>query len=86
VVESVGWGVDEGQGYPSGNLPAVQEPKNWIRLAQRFQVRITPELPEGYPLRVGATASVAVYVRDGYWLNGVTRAWERVVALFDYLH
>ena len=86
VVESVGWGVDEGQGYPSGNLPAVQEPKNWIRLAQRFQVRITPELPEGYPLRVGATASVAVYVRDGYWLNGVTRAWQRVVALFDYLH
>jgi multidrug resistance efflux pump len=85
VVESVGWGVDEGQGSPSGSLPAVQEPKNWIRLAQRFQVRITPELPEGYPLRVGATASVAVYVRDRYWLNPLTRAWQRVVALFDYL-
>jgi multidrug resistance efflux pump len=85
VVESVGWGVDEGQGSPSGNLPAVQEPKNWIRLAQRFQVRITPELPEGYPLRVGATATVAVYVRDWYWLNPVTRAWQRVVAFFDYL-
>ena len=86
VVESVGWGVDEGQGSPSGNLPAVQEPKNWIRLAQRFQVRITPQVPEDYPLRVGATASVAVYVRDRYWLNGLTRAWQRVVALFDYLH
>jgi multidrug resistance efflux pump len=85
VVESVGWGVDEGQGYPSGNLPAVQEPKNWIRLAQRFQVRITPHMPEGHPLRVGATASAVVYVRDGYWLNAVTRAWQRVVAVFDYL-
>ena len=86
VVQTVGWGVDEGQGSPSGNLPAVQEPKNWIRLAQRFQVRITPQLPEGYPLRVGATASVVVYTREGYWLNGVTKAWQRVVATFDYLH
>jgi multidrug resistance efflux pump len=85
-VQTVGWGVDEGQGSPSGNLPAVQEPKNWIRLAQRFQVRITPQLPEGYPLRVGATASVAVYPTEGYWLNGVTEAWQRVVATFDYLH
>jgi len=86
VVESVGWGVDQGQGSPSGNLPAVEEPKNWIRLAQRFQVRITPQLPEGYPLRVGATASVAVYTQEGHWLNGVTKAWQRVVATFDYLH
>ena len=86
VVQTVGWGVDEGQGSPSGNLPAVQEPKNWIRLAQRFQVRISPQLPEGYPLRVGATASVAVYPTEGYWLNGVTKAWQRVVATFDYLH
>jgi len=86
VVQTVGWGVDEGQGSPSGNLPAIQEPKNWIRLAQRFQVRITPQLPEGYPLRVGATASVAVYTQEGYWLNGLTKAWQRVVATFDYLH
>src|SRR5436190_16261468 len=49
--------------------------------SQRFQVRITPELPEGYPLRVGATASVAVYVRDGYWLNGVTRSEEHTSEL-----
>jgi len=78
--------VDQGQGSPSGSLPAVEEPKNWIRLAQRFQVRITPQLPEGYPLRVGATASVAVYTRESHWLNGVTRTWQRVVATFDYLH
>jgi multidrug resistance efflux pump len=86
VVQTVGWGVDQGQGSPSGNLPAVQEPKNWIRLAQRFQVRITPQLPEGYPLRVGATASVAVYTGEDHWLNGVTEAWQKVVAVFDYLH
>jgi multidrug resistance efflux pump len=86
VVQSVGWGVNQGQGAPSGNLPAVNEPQNWIRLAQRFQVRITPELPDGYPLRVGATASVAVYTQEGHPLNGVTESWQKVVSAFDYLH
>ena len=37
-------------------LIIIGEPKNWVRLSQRFQVRITPQLPPGYPLRVGATA------------------------------
>jgi multidrug resistance efflux pump len=85
VVESVGWGVDQGQSAPSGNLPAVSEPKNWVRLAQRFQVRITPQLPPGYPLRVGATASVAVYTREEYWLNGVTETWQVIVAALEHL-
>jgi len=84
-VQTVGWGVDQGQSAPSGNLPAVTEPKNWIRLAQRFQVRITPQLPPGYPLRVGATASVAVYTREEYWINGVTETWQRIEAGLEYL-
>ena len=42
-------------------------------------------MPEGFPLRIGATASVAVYTREGYWLNRVTEAWHKVVAAFDYL-
>jgi multidrug resistance efflux pump len=85
TVQTVGWGVGEGQGSPSGNLPALGEPKNWIRLAQRFQVRITPELPPDYPLRVGATASVAVYTRDAYWLNGVTKTVQEIEAALEYL-
>jgi multidrug resistance efflux pump len=85
VVQSVGWGVGEGQGSPSGSLPAVSEPKNWIRLAQRFQVRITPELPPGHTLRVGATASVAVYTRDEFWLNGVTEIWQEAEAALEHL-
>jgi multidrug resistance efflux pump len=85
VVQTVGWGVYEGQATPSGNLPAVSEPKNWIRLSQRFQVWVTPEMPPEYPLRIGATATVAVYTRDKYWLNGVTRTWHKIVSLFDYI-
>jgi multidrug resistance efflux pump len=86
VVKTVGWGVYQGQAAPSGNLPAIAEPQNWIRIAQRFPVWVAAEMPEGYPLRIGVTASVAVYTRDKYWLNGVTEAWHKVVAAFDYLH
>ena len=85
VVESVGWGVNQGQGAPSGSLPAIPEPQNWIQLAQRFQVRITPQLPPGDPLRVGATASVAVYTREEYWLNGVTETLQKIEAALEHL-
>jgi multidrug resistance efflux pump len=84
-VESVGWGVNQGQGTPSGTLPAVPEPQNWIRLAQRFQVRITPELPPDSPLRVGATATVAVYTREDFWLNDVTEFWQQIEAILEHL-
>jgi multidrug resistance efflux pump len=85
VVKTVGWGVYQGQAAPSGNLPAITEPQNWIRLAQRFPVWVTPQMPAGYPLRIGATASVAVYTREDYWLNGLTEIWHKIVAAFDYL-
>ncbi len=85
VVQTVGWGVYQGQATPSGNLPAVSEPQNWIKLAQRFQVWVTPQMSAGYPLRIGATASVVVYTREKYWFNGVTRFWLKIVSLFDYL-
>ena len=85
VVQTVGWGVYQGQAAPSGNLPAVPEPQNWIRLSQRFQVWVTPQMPPEYPLRIGATATVAVYTRERYWLNGVTEFWHKIVSLFDYL-
>jgi multidrug resistance efflux pump len=85
AVQTAGWGVDQGQGSPSGSLPAIGEPKNWIRLAQRFQVRITPELPPDHPLRVGATASVAVYTRDEYWLNDVTETVQAIEAALEHL-
>jgi multidrug resistance efflux pump len=85
TVQTIGWGVDQGQAAPSGVLPAIEEPKNWIRLAQRFQVRITPGLPKEYPLRVGATASVAVYTRKDYWLNGVTETFQEIEAALEHL-
>ena len=85
VVQTIGWGVYQGQAAPSGNLPEVSEPTNWIRLAQRFPVWVTPQMPAGYPLRIGATSSVVVYTRERYWLNGVTDVWAKLAAAFNHL-
>ena len=48
-------------------------------------MRITPQLPPGHPLRVGATASVAVYTRDDHWLNPVTETIQEIEAALEHL-
>ncbi|MGE9296839.1 MAG: efflux RND transporter periplasmic adaptor subunit [Puniceicoccales bacterium] len=62
-VESVSWGIYRADGSvnPQTQLPMVQPTVDWVRLAQRFPVRIKPiKLPEGMQLRVGQTVSVLV--------------------------
>ena len=39
-VESVDWGVSTGQGIPSGELPIVESVNTWVKIAQRFPVRL----------------------------------------------
>lgn len=85
-VQSVGWGVGQGQGVPSGELPHIRNQQTWIRQAQRFQVRVILDEPLDHPLRVGATAALTVYTSDDYLLNPVARFWQRAVSKFDYLY
>ena len=85
-VVSVGWGVSQGQGVPSGQLPDVKVPANWVPPAQRFQVRLTLDDPESVPLRVGMTGSVAVYTEPEGVLNDVTRGWHQVIAWLYHLY
>jgi multidrug resistance efflux pump len=84
-VSSVGWGVSQGQGVPSGQLPDVKVAGNWVPPAQRFQVRLDLERPESLPLRVGMTGSVAVYTQPEGALNRITRFWHGLIAWFYYL-
>ena len=84
-VTSIGWGVSQGQGVPSGQLPDVKIPSNWVPPAQRFQVRLALNHPESVPLRVGMTGSVAVYTQSEGWLNHVTSVWHKVIAWLYYL-
>jgi multidrug resistance efflux pump len=79
-VVSIGWGVSQGQGVPSGQLPDVKVPGSWVPPAQRFPVRLTLDHTESMPLRVGMTGSVAVYTEPEGVLNDVTRFWHQVIS------
>jgi multidrug resistance efflux pump len=79
-VHSLGGGVEQGQGIPSGQLPDVRNETHWIPPAQRFQVRLELEHPPGVPLRVGMTASTTVFVEPDHPLNPVTKALHRVLS------
>ncbi len=84
-VVSVGWGVNQGQGVPSGQLPDVKVPETWVPAAQRFQVRVALDNPELVPMRVGMTGSVAVYTQSEGLLNPITRFWHEVIAWLYHL-
>jgi multidrug resistance efflux pump len=63
VVRSVGWGiyVQDGSGSAStALLPSVSPTIDWVRLPQRFPVRIHVLGETPVPLRIGQTVSVAM--------------------------
>src|SRR5262249_8673605 len=83
-VFSVGRGVGQGQGVPSGQLPAVKSSSPWIRLGQRFQVRLVMDEQDLPPMRVGMRATVSVYSQEGF-LPSVTRTVHRFLSWLDFL-
>ena len=56
-VDSIGYGVmpDDG-GMVLGGLPRVSRSINWVRVAQRFPVKIVVENPDEEMFRIGASA------------------------------
>lgn len=86
TVGSVGWGVQQGQGVPSGALPDVENPANWITLPQRFQVRIRLDKSADIDVRVGASAQVVVLVEDGGPMAGIARALMVVGSYLNYIY
>jgi multidrug efflux system membrane fusion protein len=84
-VSCIGWGVNTGQGVPSGLLPEVKNQTSWIPPAQRFQVRLALEEPSEVPLRVSMTGSVSVYPDPESSLKDLTRGIHQLVAWFYYL-
>jgi len=84
-VRTLGTGVTQGQGIPSGQLPDIRGETHWIPPAQRFQVRLALEDPPPVPYRVGMTASVSVYVERGQLLNPVTTLVHRVLSWLYFL-
>jgi membrane fusion protein, multidrug efflux system len=61
AVQGIGWGLFQENGATVGGLPNVEETLNWVRLNQRFPVRIL--LQRGgndTPFRMGQTAVVTI--------------------------
>jgi multidrug efflux system membrane fusion protein len=60
-VQGVGWALYQGNGATVEGLPQVQPTLNWVRLSQRFPVRIVIDSRDDrFPFRMGATAVVTV--------------------------
>ncbi len=63
-VESIGWGINRVQASSNAansTLPYLQPTEYWIRIAQRFPVRIRiTNVDPNYPLRIGANAKTVV--------------------------
>jgi multidrug efflux system membrane fusion protein len=60
-VEGIGWGLFQENGATVGGLPNVEETLNWVRLNQRFPVRIILKRGDSsHPFRIGQTAIVTI--------------------------
>jgi multidrug efflux system membrane fusion protein len=60
-VEGTGWGVlDQDRVNIPRSVPFVERSLNWVRVAQRFPVRIKLENPPPDNMRLGASASVQI--------------------------
>jgi multidrug resistance efflux pump len=60
-VQGIGWALYQENGATIDGLPAVEPTLNWVRLSQRFPVRIIVEDRDpDRPLRMGATAVVTI--------------------------
>jgi multidrug efflux system membrane fusion protein len=61
VVESVGSAVAQPENLSIAGVPPVPRDLNWVRIAQRFPVRITLDHPPAELMRIGASAVAVVY-------------------------
>ncbi len=60
VVESLAGGVEPDEGVVIGGLPRVPRSLNWVRIAQRFPVRIRLVAPPPHLMRLGASAVIVI--------------------------
>jgi len=61
VVQGIGWANRPDDAETAGVLPDVRRTLNWVRLANRFQVRVRLEERDAeHPFRMGTTAVVTI--------------------------
>jgi multidrug efflux system membrane fusion protein len=83
-IQGIGWALyqDNGATNVATQLPNVAPTLDWVRLAQRFPVRIVLEDTAGETLRMGETAAVIVLPGE----DSLPRPrFEMIRAFFDWL-
>jgi multidrug resistance efflux pump len=89
-VNSVGYGVAQGDETPNGQLSTMPKEQGWVRDPQRFPVRILV-LPDdakkaGIDVgRSGAQANAIIYTGDNPVMNFLGGLWIRIISLLSYL-
>jgi multidrug resistance efflux pump len=87
-VESIGWGVGEGDVDPTTGLPKTRQGTGgWLAPAQRFPVQLTFETVGGPPrgVRYNARASVILYTGEHPIANALAWLWIRVISVLTYV-
>ena len=85
-VRGTGFGVALNSA-PLGNLPTIENDRQWLRDAQRFPVLVEFELPDRndtLSIRVGSQASVIVYTGNNWLFNFIGKIYIRVASLLTY--
>jgi multidrug resistance efflux pump len=87
-VESVGWGVGEGDVDSATGLPKTRQGSGgWFAPAQRFPVQLVFETAGGPPrgVRYNARAGVILYTGEHPVANALAWLWIRVIAALTYV-
>ncbi len=75
-IDSVAWGIfvqDGSGGTSTGLLAAVNQTVDWVRLPQRFPVRVQITGKPPIPLRIGQTVTVAVLAKASLTPEGLSK-------------
>jgi multidrug resistance efflux pump len=89
-VRSIGLGVAVGQTPPAGNLPTIDNNRDWLRQSQRYPVMI--ELDPGQSeqlrdhVRIGGQVEVMAYTEKAWMLKLIGKMYIRVMSLFSYAY
>jgi multidrug resistance efflux pump len=87
-VQSVGWGVGEGDVDPTTGLPKTRQGTGgWLAPAQRFPVQLAFDTTEGPPhgVRYNARANVIVYTGEHPVANALAWLWIRLISVLTYV-
>jgi multidrug resistance efflux pump len=88
-VRSVGGGVSDGKQAKPGDLPTIDNSRDWLRQSQRFPVAVEFDPSERERLRgvrIGGQADVLIYTGDHALMNWLGRLFIVLSSYLSYLY